>query len=140
MWQVLIRELPFADDEALTAYSQEGLQRLIKCFARACKKFGLSTSLTKTNILGTRCQQHPKHLIGDFTLEVVKDFIYFGSTISSNLYLDAELNKQIGKAATAMARLAKRVWDNSMPTINTKMQVYRAVWQRSMYPLLPPRA
>jgi len=89
---------------------------------------------------GSRCQQHPKHLIDDFTLEVVKDFIYLGSTISSNLYLDAELNKKIGKVATAMARLAKRVWGNSMQTINTKMQVYRAVWQRSMYPLLPPRA
>lgn len=46
--------------------------------------------------------------------------------MSSNLFLDAELNKRIGKAATAMSRLAKRVWNNHTLTTITKMQVYQA--------------
>ncbi|XP_076436205.1 uncharacterized protein LOC143275812 [Babylonia areolata] len=58
--------------------------------------------------------------------KVRQDFTYLGSTISSSHSLDTILNKQIGKAATAMARLAKRVWDNPMVTINTKVQVYQA--------------
>lgn len=33
---------------------------------------------------------------------------------------------RIGKAATAMTRLAKRVRDDSVLTINTKMKVYQA--------------
>ena len=57
---------------------------------------------------------------------VVDEFVYLGSTISSNLSLDTELNARIGKASTAMARLATRVWDNSMLTTNTKMKVYQA--------------
>lgn len=57
---------------------------------------------------------------------MVEDSIYLGSTISSNLSLDAELNKRIGKAATTMAYLADRVWDNSILITNTKMQVYKA--------------
>ena len=57
---------------------------------------------------------------------MVDKFTYLGSTISSNLSLDDELNTRIGKAMTAMARLAKRVWDNTMLSINTKMRVYQA--------------
>ena len=43
-----------------------------------------------------------------------------------NLSLHAKLNTMIGKAATPMACLAKRVWENSMLTTNTKMKVYQA--------------
>ena len=68
----------------------------------------------------------PNISIADYTLEVVDNFTYLGSTISSNLSLDAELNTWIGKTAAAMARLAKRVWDNSMLTTHTKMRVYQA--------------
>jgi len=124
--QVLIREMLFADDAALTAHSEEALQRLINCFAHACREFGLTISLKKTNILGQDVSSTPSITIGDYTLEVVEDFTYLGSTIASNLSLDAELNKRIGKAATATARLAKRVWDNKKLTTNTKMKVYQA--------------
>ncbi|XP_063601126.1 uncharacterized protein LOC134777220 [Penaeus indicus] len=55
-----------------------------------------------------------------------EDFTYLGSTISSNLSLDAELNKRIDKAATAKARLSKKVWDNKKLTTKTKMMVYQA--------------
>ena len=72
--------------------------------------------------------RNPSISIDDYTLKVVEDFRYLGSTISNNLSLDTELNTRIGKAATytAMARLAKRVWDNSLLTTNTKMKVYQA--------------
>ncbi|XP_076470843.1 protein unc-93 homolog A-like [Babylonia areolata] len=82
--------------------------------------------LKKTNIIGQDVSSSPSISNGDFTLEVVEDFTYRSSTISSNLSLDAELNKRTSKAATAMARLAKRVWNNPMLTISTKMQVYQA--------------
>ena len=39
---------------------------------------------------------------------VVDNFKYLGSTISSNLSLDVEINARIGKAATVMAKLNKR--------------------------------
>ena len=76
--------------------------------------------------MGQDLSSIPSISIGDYILEVVEDFTYLGSTISSNLSLDAKLNTWIGKAVTAMAHLAKRVWENSMLTINTKMKVYQA--------------
>ena len=51
----------------------------------------------------------PAITIGDHTLEAVNKFNYLGSTISSNVSLVAELNVRIGKAATAMVCLMKRV-------------------------------
>ena len=44
-------------------------------------------------------------------LEVVEDFTYLGSTISSNLSLHSDLNKRIGKPVTALclAHLGERV-------------------------------
>ena len=124
--RVLIREMLFADDAALTAHAEEALQRLVSCLAHACQEFGLTISLKKTNILGQDVSSAPSITIGSYTLEVVENFTYLGSTISSNLSLDAELNKRIGKAAMALARLGKGVWDNSMLTIGTKMKVYQA--------------
>ena len=124
--EVLIREMLFADDAALVAHSEEALQRLITRFADACREFGLTISLKKTEIMGQDVSTTPKITIGDHTLEVVESFTYLGSTISNNLSLDTELNTRIGKASTTMARLTKRVWDNTMLTINTKMKVYQA--------------
>ena len=39
--------------------------------------------------------------------------------------MDEELNVRINKAATAMARLTERVWNNTILTRNTKMGMYQ---------------
>ena len=82
----------------------------------------LLSVLRRPKIMGQDLRSIPSISIGNYILEVVEDFTYLGSTISSNLSLDAELNTWIRKAVTAMACLVKRVWENSMLTINTKMK------------------
>jgi hypothetical protein len=47
---VLIREMLFADDAALTSHTTDGLQQLVNRLSHACKEFGLTISLKKTNI------------------------------------------------------------------------------------------
>ena len=47
--KVLIREMLFADNAALTAHTKDASQRLISFFARACSEFGFTISLKKTN-------------------------------------------------------------------------------------------
>ena len=46
-----IRELLFADDCALAADSKEGLQRLCDSFASASRRFGLTISIQKMEVL-----------------------------------------------------------------------------------------
>ena len=48
----LIRDMQFADDAAVATHTKGGLQSLMECFSQACKDFGLTTSLKKTNVLG----------------------------------------------------------------------------------------
>ena len=68
----------FTDDAALTAHTENALQRLIITFALACSEFGLTISHKKT----------------------VEDFTYLGSTISNNLSPATELNKRIAKQSS----------------------------------------
>ncbi|XP_076036094.1 uncharacterized protein LOC143022044 [Oratosquilla oratoria] len=103
------REILFADDAALTANTEEARQQLMNCFAHACKEFPLTISIKKTNVMGQDVSSIPNISIDGHILEVVGEFTYLGSTISSNLSLDAELNKLIGKTATVLAHLGKRV-------------------------------
>ena len=94
--------------------------------ACACKDFGLTISLKNTNVLGQGVEEPPPITIDDYELEAVNQFTYLGSTVCSNLSLDAELNKRIGKAATTLARLTTRVWENTKLSVKTKMAVYNA--------------
>ena len=50
--EVLIRDMLFIDDAAVVTHAQEELQSLMDCFSQACKDFGLTISLKKTNVLG----------------------------------------------------------------------------------------
>lgn len=124
--ELLIRELLFADDAALTSHSQEGLQRLVDKLSHACKEFGLTISLKKTNIMAQDAESPPVITIENTQLEVVNSFTYLGSTVSDTLNLDTEISSRIAKAAGVMAKLNKRVWNNSLLSERTKVLVYQA--------------
>ena len=124
--EVLIRELLFADDAALTSHTEDGLQRLVTRFSLACKEFGLTISLKKTNIMVQGTEDPPNIGIGGCTLENVEDFTYLGSTISSSMSVDHEINSRIAKAATVMAKLNQRVWKNPKLTVKTRLRIYQA--------------
>ena len=124
--KVLIREMLFADDAALTSHTEDGLQQLVTCLSHACKEFGLTISLKKTNVMAQGTETPPRIAIDGYTLEVVENFTYLGSSISSSLSIDSEINSRIAKAATVMAKLNQRVWNNSNLTEKTRLRVYQA--------------
>ena len=68
----------------------------------------------------------PSISIHEYELEAVHEFAYQGSTIMDSLSIETELNKLIGKAATTLSMLTKRVWTNSKLTEHKKIQVYKA--------------
>ena len=75
----------------------------------------------------------PAISIDDCTLEVVQEFTYLRSIITSNPSLNVEINKHIGKAASVMSRLPKWVWENNMLTKNIKVGVYQACVLRTLF-------
>ena len=122
---VIIRELIFADDAAFLVHSEKDLQHLVSAFSTASQHFGLTISIKKTKILPQNTSP-PTISLQNERLENVDEFTYLGSTVTHNLSLERELGIRIGKAATTMNRLNKRVWQNNKLTIKTKMKVYSA--------------
>ena len=110
----------------MTTYTQQELQALIDRFFQACKDFGLTISLKKTNVLGQDTMELPDITIDYYEIDVVEQFTYLGSTITDSLFLDTEIDKRIVKAATTLARLTSQVWANPKLTVKTKMVVYNA--------------
>ena len=77
-----VRDLLFADDAAITTHTQEDLQWLLDRFSEACRYFGLTISLAKTQVMGQDIKEIPSFYIHNYKLEVVHEFVYLGSTIT----------------------------------------------------------
>jgi len=124
--EVLIRDMLFSDDAALATHSEEQLQSLMNRFSTACDLFSLMISLKKTQVMCQGTAIPSSIHIQDHQLEVVNQFTYLGSTATNNLSLDVELDRRIGKAASTLSKLSKKVWENNQLTSNTKIAVYKA--------------
>ena len=83
----LLREMLFADDAALVTHSEVALQKLSHCFADACKQFGLTISLKKTNVCTKDVNTLANITIDGVTMENVDTFTYLGSTTSNTVSL-----------------------------------------------------
>ena len=116
----------FADDAAVAIHTQEELQSTMDCFSQACKDFGLTINLKKTNVLGQDTEAPPVITIDNYELDAVCQFAYLESTITDNLSLDADIDKGIGKAGSTLARLTARVWTSPTLSVKTNMAVYNA--------------
>ena len=127
----IIRDLLFADDCALTAHSQVEAQQLFDRFAAAARRFGLTVSLKKTEVMlqpaDRRAHTAPTVRAGDTTLQAVDKFCYLGSVLSSVANIDDDVNARLAKASAAFGRLSKSLWNNHGIRLATKIGVYRAV-------------
>ena len=117
---VLIKDMLFADDAALTSHTEEAFQQLISKFAYAALIWHVNQH-----------QEDQRHGPGRPSFngevpEVTDSFTYLGSTVTNSLSLDAEIDKRIAKVAAVMSNLSKRVWENHQLTLNTKLKVYQA--------------
>ena len=124
--EVLIHKMLFANDSALTLHNEAGLQQMVDHFSHACKEFGLTISLKKTNNMAQDNKSPSNITISGCFLEMVHTFTYLKSTIYSSLSLDAEVSSRITKAATIMAKLNSRVSSNNQLIQNTKLHAYQA--------------
>ena len=122
----LVRELLYADDADLVAHS---LEDNIDCFANTCKWFGLTVSLDKTKVMFTPApgEEYVELDIYVYGIrsKVAKSFVYLGTTLASDGFLDIETKEQISKTSSvAFVNLEDRVWWDWNTTIITKLAVY----------------
>ena len=122
--------LLFADDCALLAHTEEALQHIVNRSSDAAKKFGLTISLKKTEVLyqpPPRVAYSPHTSIDGTNLNAVEHFTYLGCIISSDATVRKDLDNRLSTANSSFGRLSKRVWQSHSLRLSTKIQVYRAV-------------
>ena len=129
--KLLITELIYADDCALLAHSEECLQRFVDAFAAACKRFGLTISIKKTEVMLQTTphapRAEPRITIDNKPLSVVKRFTYLGSIVSDDCSLEPEIEARLKRASAAFGRLEERVWSKRDIRLSTKVSLYHAV-------------
>ena len=83
-----LRDLLFADDCALLAHTVHDIQAITNAFARSARRFGLTISLKKTEVIYQpkpgADYTAPTITIDNNPLKVTDKFTYLGSTISQN--------------------------------------------------------
>ena len=84
MHEKYVRDLLFPDDASIATHTQEDLQRLLDRFSEACRHFGLTISLAKTQVMGQNIKEILSLFIHNYKLEVVQEFVYLGCTITDN--------------------------------------------------------
>lgn len=119
MLKVFIRKILFVDDAALNMHTEYNLKQLISQFNHASNEVGLTIKIKKKTIMGQDVSASPSININDLVLKPIDHLTYLGSTITNNLLLDMEIDKPISKVVAVMAKLNKRVWDNSQLTLCT---------------------
>ena len=126
-----INDFLFADDCALNATTEAGMQHSLDKFAKACNNFGLTISTKKTEVMHQpapgKPYTEPNVSVCGQRLNAVDKFTYLGSTLSRNVVIDDEVTARLAKASAAFGRLHKNVWDRRGITLETKLKVYRAI-------------
>ena len=93
----LFRDLLYADDCAIVAHSEDDLQRITNSLSVATKRFGLTISIKKTEVMfqpakGSTANM-PEIKIDGKVLNNVDSFTYLGSSLSSSNNLNASLRQ-----------------------------------------------
>ena len=127
----LIRELLYANDCAIVMHSVHDLQQLADSLSIGTKRFGLTISIKKTEVLFQPARgstaSTPKIKIDGKILNSVDSFTYPGSNLSSSNSLDKEISTRIANTSASHGRLQKRVWCDRGLNIETECAVYKAV-------------
>jgi len=127
----IIRDLLFADDCALVAHTLPDIQELFDRFADAARRFSLTVSLKKTEVM---LQSYPTNqsatatvMAGDTILTSTSKFCYLGSYLSNTVAMNDDIMARIAKGCTAFGGLQHRLWHEHSVFLKTKVEVYRAV-------------
>lgn len=130
VYTVLIREMLFADDAALTTHAKHDLQMLISQFNHARKEFGLTINITPPP-KSTSWVQMSMHLHQSTSMmwclqsEITSHICALPST---TIYrMTWKLTNTSPKRQQWWENWAReRVWENSELTLHTKLKVFQA--------------
>ena len=123
---VKIFTLLYADDTVILAESPEQLQKALDAAHDYCESWGLTVNTSKTKVMvfsRGRVRNKPIIKFGESTLEVVNEYVYLGTTFSSNGSMKSAVQKQIAQANRAMFKLRTIAVSLNLP-VKTQCELY----------------
>ena len=125
IFESILRDLLFADDCALLAHSQNSAQLLLDRFACASRRFGLTISLKKSEVMFQpaphRTSHSPSLFVDGTVLKSVQRFCYLGSVLSTTVNIDDDVNSRLAKASASFGMLTSRLWNDHGIRLSTKV-------------------
>ena len=125
-----ITECQFAADAALLSSSRTGAETAAMKYQLTNRDFGLTVSIPKTKhiVTGRLVEENDRTSValegGDF--QMVDEFSYLGSVITSSGRMTVEVDKRVGQASRALGALRKAVFIDKHLKITTKRKIYNA--------------
>lgn len=119
-----VTDLDFADDVGLLSGTSVFLQTMLDNVVEYGSRVGLKINAAKTKVM---CCGAPPVVcfVEGQALEVVNEFTYLGSSISSDGDASSDIQQRIQKAQGAFSMLGK-LWKNRRVALATKRRVYLA--------------
>ena len=127
---VLIQSLLYADDIVLIADTKTKLQQALVEWEEELLRKGMQINTSKSKVLVmTREEREDVQLIcNGETLEVVTEYTYLGTVISSSGKIDAEISSRICKANQVYYQTTNSIIGHREVDKKTKMHVYKSVY------------
>ena len=125
----VINQVLFADDTALVADSEEGLQQLVTEFGRVCDRRKLKVNVGKSKVMRCTRNENGGGLninLGGERLEEVESFRYLGSQVARNGEIEEEVKFRVGEAGKAMGGM-KKIWKTRELGMEVKRGLYESV-------------
>ena len=133
---VCINNIRYADDTALIADSEEGLQRLLDLVLDASSDEGLEINCKKTFCMVVSKERQPPtcNLICNGTgIEQVNSFNYLGSMLTSDGRCEKEIRRRIGMAKTSFNQMSPVLKDRKL-SIPLKVRLLKCfIWLVLLY-------
>ena len=102
--------MDYPDDVALVSNNAEDLSNVLQIFQNEAINLGLNISWQKTKIqvLNHTGNGTPSHfMVNGQSADVVEDFVYLGSKISSSRRCEPDVLRRLGLASSAMNNLRR---------------------------------
>lgn len=127
---ILVQSLLYADDIVLITDSQEKMQEALTEWQEELLRKGMVINTSKSKILVlSREEPEEVHLIcNGETLEVVPEFTYLGTVISSSGKIDPEISHRITRANQVYYQVCNSIIGHREVGVETKRHVYKSVY------------
>ena len=124
-----VMPLSYADDVNIIGRSKREVCAAFSRFVEEAQKMGLAVNENKTKYFVSTCKDSSlgeSVEMGNFKFEVVKDFVYLGSSVNTNNNISLEIRRRITLASRCYYGLSKQLSKRALSR-KTKTSMYKSL-------------